>query len=110
LIVLFGVILSILDYGNFEFNDDPAIRNIQFTSFGPDKEYLLLNKLIARCVVVLRTSVGDFSFDTSTYLTNFQNQFFWIIFFIMCAVTCIIFMNFIVAEVSATYQKVKDKI
>jgi hypothetical protein len=110
LIVLFGVILAIIDFGNYEFNDDPVIRTIQQTSTGPDKEYLMVDKLVAKFIVVLRVSIGDFGFDTSTYLTELQNQLYWVTFLMMCTVSCIIYMNFIIAEVSATYQKVKDTI
>ena len=35
---------------------------------------------------------------------------FWIVWFCVVIVTCIIFLNFIIAEVSASYQTVKDHI
>lgn len=110
LIILFGVILAILDYGNYEFSDNEVTRGIQQTATGPDREYLMVDKLVAKFIVVLRVSIGDFGFDTSTYLNELQNQLYWVTFLLMCTICCIIYMNFIIAEVSATYQKVKDTI
>ena len=108
LMFMFGIIFSIIDWGNYEFNDDEYIRNIQYTATGPDKEYLLINKFFARMIVVLRISLGDFEFSSSTYLTPFQNVLYWLMFVLMVIVTCIVFLNFIIAEVSASYQSVKD--
>jgi hypothetical protein len=71
LLIMFALILSIIDWGNFEFNDDEDIRNVQFTSSGPDKEYLLLNKFVARVFAVIRVSIGDFDFGVTPYLTEF---------------------------------------
>lgn len=38
---------------------------------------------------------------------NFEVIMFWIIWVIIVMVTCIIFLNFIIAEVSSSYEKVK---
>lgn len=108
ILVMFACMLSIIDWGNFEFNDDDVIRNIQYTSTGPDKEYLLINKFFARMVFILRISLGDLNFDGSTYLNPFENGCFMYITFLAIIVTNIIFMNFIIAEVSSSYQTVMD--
>lgn len=67
-------------------------------------------KLFARVIAILRISVGDFNFDASTYMDEFVNGIYWTVFIIFVTMTCIIYMNFIIAEVSASYQTVKDKI
>ena len=35
---------------------------------------------------------------------------FWIVWLVVVLMTCIVFLNFIIAEVSASYQTVKDKV
>lgn len=105
---MFALCIGIIDWGSYMFQDNDIVRNIQNTSTGPDKEYLLMHKLFARVMFVMRISIGDFNFDATTYMSQFDNTFFWFIFLIICVMTCIIFMNFIIAEVSASYQKVKD--
>jgi len=59
---------------------------------------------------VLRISLGDFDFGESTFLGQFDNLLFWVIWFIVVVMTCIVFLNFIIAEVSASYEKVNEKV
>ena len=59
---------------------------------------------------VLRTSLGDFDFGGSTYLTEGENILFWLIWFLIVTATCIVFLNFIIAEASASYENVKDRL
>lgn len=41
-------------------------------------------------------------------MDEFTNSLYWAIFMLICMMTCIIFMNFIIAEVSASYETVKE--
>lgn len=103
LLMINACLLSIINWGNYEFEDDPILRNVQYTSTGPDKEYMLINKFIARMIVILRISLGDNDFNSSTNLDQFGSTLFWFI-WLMAAIICnIIFMNFIIAEVGASY-------
>ena len=54
--------------------------------------------------------MGDFDFDASTYLTQQENTIYWIIWLMVVVLTCIVFLNFIIAEASASYAKVKDNL
>ena len=54
--------------------------------------------------------MGDFDFDASKYLTPQENALFWIIWLMVVVMTCIIFLNFIIAEASASYEKVKENL
>jgi hypothetical protein len=108
MLLMFSLTLAIIDWGQFEFSDDEETRGIQLTSTGPDKEYMMLNKLFSRVIAVMRISIGDFGFDATHYMDTWTISFYWTMFLIICSMTCIIFMNFIIAEVSATYQDVKD--
>jgi hypothetical protein len=54
----------------------------------------------------MRLSIGDFNFDASTYLETFQNHLYWATYLMGVFLLNIIFMNFIIAEVGATYSGV----
>ena len=69
-----------------------------------------LNKLIVRIMHIIRMSVGDFNFDATDYLPDYQKQLYWGLYFISTFMTCIVFMNFIIAEVSNSYAIVKQDI
>ena len=58
----------------------------------------------------MRISLGDFDFGASYYLTVSENWLYWITWFQVVVITCIIFLNFIIAEASASYQDVKDNL
>ena len=55
-------------------------------------------------------ALGDFDFGASFYLPNDENILYWLIWLLVVIITCIIFLNFIIAEASASYQKVKDNL
>lgn len=55
-------------------------------------------------------SIGDFDFDGANYLSKEENILYWFIWLIVVIVTCIIFLNFIIAEASASYEKVKENL
>jgi hypothetical protein len=108
LLLMFSLTLGIIDWGQFEYSNDEEIRNIQNTVTGPDKEYMMLSKLFGRVIAVMRISIGDFGFDATQYMDIWTITFYWTIFLIICTMTCIIFMNFIIAEVCASYLNVKN--
>lgn len=57
---------------------------------------------------IIKMSVGDFGIiDKSMYTVDIEtNYLFWITWFIIALIACIIFLNFIIAEASASYEKV----
>ena len=61
-------------------------------------------------VTILRTSLGDYDFGESTYLPPHENMWYWATWVIIVVVTSIIFLNFIIAEVSTSYAIVNDQI
>ena len=105
---MFALVLGILDWSQLMYHDNEEYRILHATLTGPDKEYFMMHKLIARMVHILRISVGDFNFDASLFMDPFVNEFYWAMFIMFCFITCIIFMNFIIAEVSTSYTNVKD--
>ena len=55
--------------------------------------------------------MGDFLvIDAADLLTKEENILFWVIWLLTVIVTCIIFLNFIVAEASASYTKVSEQL
>jgi hypothetical protein len=55
--------------------------------------------------------MGDFVvIDAADFLTKEENILFWVIWLLTVIVTCIIFLNFIVAEASASYTKVSEQL
>jgi hypothetical protein len=55
--------------------------------------------------------MGDFGcIAASDYLTPAENWLFWVIWLITAIMTCIIFLNFIVAEASASYSEVSEQL
>jgi hypothetical protein len=53
-------------------------------------------------------SLGDFGFDAAMELDMAENIIYWVVWALVLAVTCIIFLNFIIAEASASYEKVSE--
>jgi len=53
-------------------------------------------------------SLGDFGFDAAMELNAAENYIYWVIWVLIILITCIIFLNFIIAEASASYEKVSE--
>jgi hypothetical protein len=51
-------------------------------------------------------SMGDFGFDSAILLDPAENVIYWFTWLLIVLITCIIFLNFIIAEASASYEKV----
>ena len=102
-VAISALMLSIIDLGNIGLSPDEKVRATLAAKTYPDIEYKYLDKLLAHILTVVRISIGDFQFDAATSLNMFQNIAFWIVWFLVVIVTCIIFLNFIIAEVSASY-------
>jgi hypothetical protein len=52
---------------------------------------------------VLRLSLGDFDFSESILLAPYQNVLYWVVWIIVILLTTIVFLNFVIAEVSSSY-------
>lgn len=77
----------------------------------PGEEYQKVGLLLGNFVSTVRLSMGDFAaIDAADSLNKDENLLFWFIWGVTVVITCIIFLNFIVAEASAVYTKVSDKL
>ena len=73
------------------------------------KEYTALGLHIGDFMWTLRLSIGDgAAIEASKKLSPADNRVFWVLWFIVTIVTCVVFLNFIVAEASASYTKVVE--
>jgi len=50
--------------------------------------------------------MGDYDFDGANDLEDIENIVYWICWLLMVTITCIIFLNFIIAEASNSYSNV----
>ena len=74
----------------------------------PGREYDNLGLLIGNILMILRIAVGDFDFEASKYLSPPENIIYWMVWIETVTLTCIIFLNFIIAEASNSYTIVKE--
>ena len=102
--------LGIIDIGNSEFSDVPAIALLKTIPGYAGEEYKYLSKFLALFITVIRISTGDFNFDESKNLNPFLNCVYWVIWWIIVIITFIIYMNFIIAEASNSYQIIRDSV
>lgn len=115
LILLFSMVFAVLGAGNenvpgdFQdlYNDAKADGELGDV---PNAEYQKIGLFFGYIFSTLRVSIGDFDFDGANYLSPNENLLYWIIWLIVVIVTCIIFLNFIIAEASASYEKVKENL
>lgn len=73
-------------------------------------EYQHIGLYLGTVISTARISIGDFSaIDTSAELEKHEdNYMFWLIWLFVMGATCIVFLNFIVAEASASYAVVME--
>ena len=96
-----------MDLRRYEFSDRPEVRAVALQSSYSGQEFVKINKFVAHMISVYRNSLGDFDFGASIVLDDFQNGLFWFFWCLIVTVNCIVFLNFIIAEVGASYSNVK---
>ena len=74
------------------------------------QEFEKIGKFWANILSVYRNSLGDFDFGATIVLDEFQNHLFWFFWTIIVTVNCIVFLNFIIAEVGNSYSNVKENV
>ena len=73
-------------------------------------EYSKVGSTFGNILTTMRLSLGNFDFILLEGLNVKQHMLFWVIWLIMVLFSALIFLNFIIAEVSNSYQNVKEKI
>ena len=99
-------ILSILGLDNYS-----AEQLEQWDGPPPGAEYRALLeadlRIVANFLAIIRYSLGDFQFESVQQLDQYQGIVFWLMWIFMVTLTCVIFLNFIIAEVSQSYMDVQ---
>ena len=107
MITFFGLLYAVLGLGKPEDNLADYNRGIDPT--GAAKEYKSVGLLFGEFMWTFRMSMGDFSaIGASKTLEPIEGRIFWFLWLATTILTCIIFLNFVVAEACASYAKVKD--
>ena len=76
----------------------------------PGAEYAFLGKFVANLLSVLRMSMGDNDFAAVAFFDADRAVVFWVVWGLIAYLTSIIFFNFVVAEASASYERVCDNL
>lgn len=86
-------------------------------SRNPAGEYSKIGPFAGNLFTTLRLSLGDFDFGvleetdaTKGALDSDQHQLFWVVWLAMVVFSALIFLNFIIAEVSNSYSKINANI
>ena len=72
----------------------------------PGDEYKGIPSILKNFFIIMRFSIGDFDFDAVGYLSPFDRKIFYLTWVIIVFLTCIIILNFVIAEVNQSYDKV----
>ena len=78
----------------------------------PDSDYQSVGPFIGNILSLMRISLGDFDFTElqNNSLTPNEHILFWVMWILMVFFSLLIFLNFIIAEVSNSYSVVKEDI
>ena len=118
LVYVFSMIFAVLGVGNPKLEGDlkDYIEEIDLRDEVdkpenmPMEEFENIGLFFGYFFSTLRSSLGDFDFEASTYLSSSENYLYWFIWLLSIVLTCIIFLNFIIAETSASYESVKKNL
>ena len=109
LIFLFGLLTSVLGLANKGSSKELAQKHEEDPDGIPGIEYRLIGLFVGNIISTLRTSLGDFAdIPAVAYLDFHESVAYWFLWLIVIVVTNIVFLNFIIAEASASYEKVSE--
>ena len=114
LVYLFGLIFMVIGAGNKNVPGrlrDEYLRELENGEEIdlPGPEYKNIGMFWGNMMYVFRASVGDFDFKASTYLTSAENYLFYLCWILVSVLTMLIFLNFIISEISAIYSDVYER-
>jgi hypothetical protein len=96
--------------GAQEMNADTGVDQLSGASLDESaKDYNAIGLHFGNFLWTLRVSIGDNSLiEAAKKLEGPENIIFWLLWILVVVTTCIIFLNFIVAEASGSYAKVTE--
>lgn len=101
---IFSLTIGVLGYHNKTVNKE-LWEKARATSV-PGEEYDQIGLFWGNIITIIRWSVGDNDFSGVSLLKKENQVLFWICWVIVLYIMCIIFLNFIIAEASASYERV----
>lgn len=106
-IVLLGMALAVFGLNNIKY---PGNFRKEFNGKEeyPGQEYALVGAFAGHIITTLRISMGDIDLAAMEYFDQAEQIFVWMIIFIIIGSNSIIFLNFIVAEATNTYNAVSE--
>jgi hypothetical protein len=111
LILMFSILLDILGLSNRNIEGKFQDEFAGVESGYPGEEFAQIGLFWGNILLVFRAAMGDFTMiNSSIYLTDDENVVFWWTFFVILAVTNIIFLNFVIAEAGNSYSIVNDQL
>lgn len=118
ILVFFAEMFGVLGIGNIKrpgnfrlvFYDKDKKQNI--SDDAPNVDQRQINLLLGNIIHLFRISMGDFAIiDCVKYMENASDVIvFWFLWFFMVLVLAVVFLNFVVAEASDTYNTVVESI
>lgn len=110
LVWILSLIFQILELGNYQGHPDEELREIGEGDGFPNQEYHSLPKFLVQFFTVIRFTMANFYFEHVIDLDSFENTIFWYVWLVVVLMTCIVFLNFIIAEVSASYTNTMESL
>lgn len=109
LIFMFSLVMGVLGFQNFT-SDQETWEGMLAKNNYPGIEYSEIGRFFANIITIIRMSMGDFDVNAVVYMDKTSSKIFWFMWIIIVLVTAVIFLNFIVAEASASYEKISANI
>lgn len=102
-----GLVFNVLGLNNTSIE----INQLKKTGIAyPGQEYQYLPKFLRQFFYSIRISLGDFEFGETTSLGSTELNLFWFTWMLTVLLTCIVFLNFIIAEISSSYEQAKKRV
>lgn len=115
IVYLFGLIFMVIGAGNEKIPgklkdelEESLTSGEEFEA--PNPEYKIIGHFWGNMLYVFRTSVGDFDFEASSYLTSGENWLFFVCWTVVTILSMIVFLNFIISEIGGIYNKYYEKL
>ena len=100
IVSILSMLFAVIGYGNKLISPDPE------NYFGSEYEHL--GSFFGNMILVMRIGLGDYSFlgYSVDLKDNTEHYILYVIFVLIVVVMSIVFMNFLIAEASASYEAV----
>ena len=107
MVYMFSLILGVLGWQNY--TRDPELwGHMQELMKYPGVEYYHIGRFLGNIMTIARMSIGDNDFSASHYMQDHvSNLLVWLLWAGLLFIMVIIFLNFIIAEACASYEKVR---